>query len=217
MFAEGNENIVRVFNSETGATSSAEYRDLTTQAVPLDMGLEGLCGCTILVVVSQEAVYFAHFFEDMAFIKGDRRNAPEPDFQGQVLSFLESGLPRLEPGTKRRKKNGERYDSLKQHADSFKTGVKAFILTPQNETKDAPGDEVIYVPGQLYEEQINQLKMKVLEILPDAGIIEYMYQAVNAKTAEGMKALDKTAKGKALYQFDPEQRKDLQKVWENWR
>lgn len=53
----------RVFDRSTGRFNSAEFRSpLINDVSPkFEIGVEGLCGCTILVVVSREAVWFAHF------------------------------------------------------------------------------------------------------------------------------------------------------------
>jgi hypothetical protein len=47
------------FNGKLRDENTALYRPLGN--VPFNMGVEGLCGCTILVIVSREAIYFAHF------------------------------------------------------------------------------------------------------------------------------------------------------------
>lgn len=56
------EGIILVLTSQTQGNSAEFERfveDDGTDA-PFQMGLEGLCGCTIVVVVSKQAVWFAH-------------------------------------------------------------------------------------------------------------------------------------------------------------
>lgn len=47
------------FNGVLRDENTAEFSTLDNAVV--NMGVEYLCGCTILVVVSTKAVYFAHF------------------------------------------------------------------------------------------------------------------------------------------------------------
>jgi hypothetical protein len=41
--------------------STSLFADLRTGGPTLNIGVEGLCGCTLLVVISSNAVYVAHF------------------------------------------------------------------------------------------------------------------------------------------------------------
>lgn len=59
-------NLIYVFDPTPGALNGLHRGENTARFRifgdnPMDVGVEALCGCTILVVVSRRAVYFAHF------------------------------------------------------------------------------------------------------------------------------------------------------------
>ncbi|KAL2070257.1 hypothetical protein VTL71DRAFT_13283 [Oculimacula yallundae] len=49
--------------------NTAVYKDLSSEA--LSLGSEGLCGCTVLLVVSRTGVYMSYYFESLAFSPDD--------------------------------------------------------------------------------------------------------------------------------------------------
>ncbi|KAI0483743.1 hypothetical protein F4859DRAFT_512386 [Xylaria cf. heliscus] len=53
----------------------------------LNIGTEGLEGCTVLTVASRRAVYMAHFFENLAFAPDDGK-APDTAFQQNCLNLI---------------------------------------------------------------------------------------------------------------------------------
>jgi hypothetical protein len=206
-------NFIEVYSAADGVQSSAVFRSLIDSG-PINMGVQILCGCTILVVVSQEAVYFAHYFEDLAFQANE--GDPPADFQQQVINFLNNGLPRLD-GT-------GNYPSLAANAASFQTNVNAYIMTPQAEDDNAPAGQVIYLPGVRYNDKVIQLKNRVAGILDPQGTLDLAnripivtYQALDAglpggPRTPGLTTLENTAKGRGLYQFDPDQSTNRQKA-----
>lgn len=103
---------------------------------PVSMGLAGLTGCTALIVMSERAVYFGHFWETLSF------ESPE-DFQDQVINLLNNG----------RNEDAEVQNSLAAHADDFNgvPGSSAFIIWPAPDDFD-------------YTDMINQLSAEVNRI-----------------------------------------------------
>ena len=77
---------------------------------PLHIGTGGLCGCTSLFIVSDKAVYAAHYYESLAFEKDE-------GFQKQVINFL------LRKRPWRTGNYGGSYPGLAQK-------TKAYIMTP---------------------------------------------------------------------------------------
>jgi hypothetical protein len=49
--------VIQVYSNDT-LGNSAEFRVFGDE--PFDMGVQNLCGCTIVVIVSRLAVWFAH-------------------------------------------------------------------------------------------------------------------------------------------------------------
>ncbi|RDW73395.1 hypothetical protein BP6252_07302 [Coleophoma cylindrospora] len=211
--ASGKDPLTEVYSSADGVSSSSKFIDLTKQKTIVNLGVQNLCGCSILVVVSQEAVYFAHYFEDLAFsapdVDSDDEGTPEPpDFQGQVINFLDNGLARV------KFKNRAHYPGLTPNAASFQTNVQVFIVTPQGEQPGLPLGQTIYIDNSMeYNDRIIELKNKVVQILShvpglDTRVNIFTYQALDAgpvggpETA-GLRTLFSTSKGKSLYQFDP--------------
>jgi hypothetical protein len=50
-------NVIPVYSRGTSG-NSAEFRVFEDEA--FEMGVEGLCGCSIVVIVSTRAIWFAH-------------------------------------------------------------------------------------------------------------------------------------------------------------
>lgn len=99
----------------------------------VSMGLSGLTGCTALIVMSEQAVYFGHFWETPSF------ESPE-DFRDQVTNLLNNG----------RNENADVQNSLASHANAFRDvrGGSAFIIWPDPTEYD-------------YTDMINQLSAQV--------------------------------------------------------
>lgn len=150
---------------------------------PVNIGLSGLCGCSGLIVMSEAAVYFAHYFEDLSFDSGDA--AFPADFQGQVIDFLNNGL-QDQPDVQ---------NSLAANAASFagQPGASAFIMTPLKEEGTGPE----------YPDQISQLSNTVAQIIGITPTV-LIYDPLDCTSAQ----LGTDARGAALYQYDPANQAD---------
>lgn len=154
----------------------------------VNWAVNGMCGCTSLIVVSEKATYFTHYFEDLAFCADAPKSS---DFQRQVLGALEDGTSTQE--------------SLRHHASDFRdqTGLAAFIMTPTTGKSSS----------LQYKSKIARLQSKVDEII---GLTPKIISYVPEDGATS-KQLLKNALGTALFQYDPKQNKDdpkaLTKVW----
>jgi hypothetical protein len=167
---------VMVYTAQTGLSNSVVFRELGND--PVNIGIVGLCGCTALVVVNEQAVYFAHYYENLSF----RANPGDPpaNFQANVIDFLKDGLPS--------------YDSLAAHAGIFNNpSTTAYILTP------ARGNTL------LYDDEIRALGDTIVEILPNMknDIVEFPYSPVNMGTGTGDTLMADTILGRALFEYDP--------------
>ena len=147
-------------------------------ADPINIGLSGLCGCSGLIVMSEAAVYFAHYFEDLSFDSGDVEFPA--DFQSQVIDFLNNGLTD-QPAVQ---------ISLAANAASFQNqaGASAFIMTPLKEGGTGPE----------YPDQIAQLSTTVAQITGLTPTV-LIYDPLDCTSEE----LLTDARGAALYQYDP--------------
>ena len=90
------------------STSTSVFEQFCDE--PLHIGTGGLCSCTSLFIVSDKAVYAAHYYESLAFEKDE-------GFQKQVINFL------LRKRPWRTGNYGGSYPGLAQK-------TKAYIMTP---------------------------------------------------------------------------------------
>ncbi|KAF2167031.1 hypothetical protein M409DRAFT_22469 [Zasmidium cellare ATCC 36951] len=82
--------VERVDDSDYSVTRLEKFSDWQDTNEPLIMGTENgfLTGCTILTVVSSQAVYMGHFWQNLGF-KNFNKKDPEPaDFQGNVANLI---------------------------------------------------------------------------------------------------------------------------------
>ncbi|CEJ55076.1 hypothetical protein PMG11_01353 [Penicillium brasilianum] len=206
----GENGLIYVFDPRPGVINgvlrdenTARFRKLENTAI--NMGVEYLCGCTILVIVSSRAVYFAHFFESLSW-NPDRdilleRGNPSIDrnFRLSVLDFLTTGRDWPEGLVNENVRLAGKIDSF---TTEFNT--RAFILTPQNQRDPAEAAGAatsgrdVYIDGLLYKPLVDQLIAEVERILR-VSVNTFTYQALDGTN----RALDVTGRGKALFQYDP--------------
>ena len=139
-----------------------------------------LTGCTALIVMSEKAVWFGHFWETLAY-------EDDEVFQKNVIDFINNG------GTDR----PDEQQSLKAHADDFKDqpGRSAWILYPE-------ADEVIDEDGDTQEVDYKDMNTRLQqEVAKLTGITPTMVEY--KPTDDNDKAL-----GRSLYQYDPEAREE---------
>ncbi|KAL8728032.1 MAG: hypothetical protein Q9181_005488 [Wetmoreana brouardii] len=138
-----------------------------------------LTGCTILIVMSEKAVWFGHFWETLAYDVSDEV------FQKEVIYFIKKG------GWQ----NPDEQQSLAAHADDFKdqAGASAWILYPV-------ADDVLEDDGTTnhvdYKDKNTKLQHEVLEL---TGITATMTEYTPDEATN-------TALGRSLYQYDPNAR-----------
>ncbi|KAH0556999.1 hypothetical protein GP486_005215 [Trichoglossum hirsutum] len=172
----GDPNTIQVFTENTGHVNSAVFRQFG--ANPFNIAVVGLCGCTVLVVISNQAVYITHYFEDLAFDAepGD----PAPDLQGTVLNFLNNPM------------NG--YDSLAQHSALFNDpSTTVYFMSPAKRSK------------VLYDTQLNDIGTAIRAILPNMvnNMQEYGYPPLDMKKGPDKTLMATTTLGRALFEYDP--------------
>lgn len=177
---------------------------------PLHIGTGDLCGCTSLFIVSDEAVYAAHYYESLAFDN-------DPGFKKQVTRFL----LRKRPWTTGN--NGGSYPGLAQVAHYFDPRTtRAYIMTPALQVGErfvqgpdlepvpipiygvSRGGQYEYLqPGQDPRNQpwIHQLRNTVRDIIRVRPSIR-VYEAADCDW-EGDR-LDNTVSGRALFEYDPD-------------
>lgn len=185
----------RFMYTRTRAASNVVTDDTSSTAVhsvlngdAVNWAVKEMCGCSALIVVSESAMYFTHYFENLAFC--GTRDQPS-NFQREVLNPLDNGAPNQE--------------SLAAHQAEFRNqpGLAAFIMTPTT-TKS---------PALQYRVKIDQLKNKVNSIIGIVpGVISYVPEDCETSTVLGTNAL-----GTALFQYDPNHQgtapRKLAKVW----
>ncbi|KAL3436063.1 hypothetical protein BDV09DRAFT_165849 [Aspergillus tetrazonus] len=201
-------NALTVYDYGLNPGNSAQFEVLGDE--PVEIVLDGLCGCTALLIASRRAVYFAHFFENISFLDSDYANnaAARDRFEDIVIRFLDTGDDLM----------GEVYDDdgdliLREyvaltdnlHFFTPDTNPSIIIVSPVDELEDAveQGVEVNgivdYGEGLLYDDYIERLKEYLAEILPGIEPTVFSYEALdnNDPLLDGWR-------GKGLYQYDPE-------------
>lgn len=151
-------------------------------------GADGLCGCTMLLIVSRRAVYSAHYWESISFSPEhewlEDGDTPETLFQTTVLDGLTKGV-----GKNKRKEQVPLTDAIGKIEDPF---LHAYLITPKPTAKR---------PG--YADKWVRIKNTVGDILPglkdDSLWTNLEYKALSF----GSKLLD-TSRGKLLFKFDPD-------------
>ncbi|KAJ6070117.1 hypothetical protein N7499_012004 [Penicillium canescens] len=204
-----NRGIIRVLTDQT-LGNSAEFRPFVVDGVDtaFEMGLEGLCGCSIVVVVSKQAIWFAHIFEDNSFSPREEYAdglSPQEMFELTALNFLDTGIDAI---------FGVQFQSLKGVRNLFPVGdgvTSAFIVTPQKELDDAveggtgADTNVYYTEGLMYDWAVVQLVAKIKSLIPDIPVTVRQYQALNSDAPDADEAFN-TRRGKHLFQYDPQAR-----------
>lgn len=162
--------------------------DYTTDPVTLGLGRKKddagnpirLTGCTALIVMSEKAVWFGHFWETLSYDNTDEV------FQAYVIDFINNG------GTE----NPDEQQPLAAHADDFRgqAGTSAWILYPvAGEVKEGDGTFVQVD----YSAKNTRLQQEVFRL---TGITAAMTEYTPDEESTN------TALGRALYQYDPNAR-----------
>ena len=126
----------------TGLRSSAMTRNF--EKAPRRLYVDGLVGCTSVVIISEMGVWFSHHWEQEQFLASDAT------FQTEVLGTIENGDPAslvAMPGAFPLA-NGDGILNPKYN-------VQIFISTPKDRTTDA----------ELYETRVD----KIVDLLTGAG------------------------------------------------
>lgn len=163
---------------QIGGTDSA--KDPVTIGLGAKKDVDGkpirLTGCTDLIVMSQKAVWFGHFWETLSY--GDNEI-----FQTQVLDFLTSDG----------NQNSDVQQSLSAHADDFKDqpSASAWIVYPVAD--DIDNGDGTTTPAD-YKNMNTKLQDELKQL---TGIMATMTLYTPSDASAG-------ALGRALYQYDPE-------------
>jgi len=151
-----------------------------------------LTGCTTLIVMSQKAVWFGHFWEYLAYGGG------KDLFEAEIIGLINNG------GTE----DPKMQVSLLMHAKDFRgqASAAAWIIQPEK-------DDVLNPDGTETEQDYTTLNTRLQYVVWQltgitAQIVDYVPDSVST-----------TARGRALYQYDPQAQEDNPKrgfryIWE---
>ncbi|KAI1800357.1 hypothetical protein F4811DRAFT_539453 [Daldinia bambusicola] len=156
----------------------------------LNIGIDGLEGCTVLTVVSKKAVYMAHFFESLAFAP-EGAKAPDTAFEQNCLNLVTGQGQRWRA----------RGDSIDPKLFTGDNGPAfAYIMTPRQDqaalTPDNPNPPVPGADTQLYGGRIDQLSQTLTNLIPGLWVVHYNYIATN------IEQYTQKYQGKALFEYD---------------
>lgn len=171
----------------TGGRSNptALYHELKKEKY--DMAVQGLYGCTSVVVVSEKAVYMSHFWEVPGFSQGNWGIGTQEKFEQEVLTPLESG------------DGGSGISGLRQYAGSngaFASQYRpaAYVIRPGSSGR-ADYDKA-------YDKKVDQIVEKVKNIL---GVSTPPIPITYSRAGGGGADNTFTPLGKVLFQYDPVQ------------
>lgn len=156
--------------------SSALARQLNNQR--LDLAVDGLYGCTSVVVISTQGVWISHFWEGDSFV---------PDrFQKDVLDAMDGGdgTPDM-PGIRQ-------YTGFRGQFNQAEV-PRTIIITPRMRASQTPG----VLEFRAY---VDQIKERLQHIIPSSTPIVIDYVARFDEISQ-----TQTASGKVLFQYDPTQ------------
>ncbi len=159
-----------------------------------DVAVQGLYGCTSLIIISTAGVWMSHLWEDPSFAVNGVVN--QANFQAQILD-------RLGPGD-----GTADFPGLNQYLNSeFAADTKpvAIIMTPRNRANPQPG-------VLMFQNQITQLSEKVQTIFGGTrtssgqftgGTLNGIPIIVDYTPKSDQFSQTWTSSGKALFQYDP--------------
>jgi hypothetical protein len=168
----------------------------------VSIGTDGLCGCTVLAIVSRKGVYMGHYWESISFHadsfwkKYYDVDDDEDVFKETVIKGLEDGIPR----TPKRKSWDQ--PSLTDYKELFDgEDTYAYLMIPESAVDE--NDQQLY--KEKFEDRWQQIKATVNKIIPvlqdEKRWVEHKYYPRRFKE-EQQRAVGK-AWGTALLQYDP--------------
>jgi len=179
--------------------NNAVFRRFRGQA--FSYSLTGLAGCTALVIVSRQAVYVAHYWENIAF---DMDAGIVPSYASQEDAFQESVIRGLQDGVviDGMREQDSLHRNRRQFADEY---VHAFLMIPATDTTNTVRD-----PYRDAWETIKQVVGGIIPLLQDPGRwTEYPYQPIQ-ETDTIRDAFNnivfnpwKTSRGRLLFKYEP--------------
>lgn len=200
-------------NAMNGISTS---KQLDFRNVRFNAGVEGLQGCTSVMVIAKRAIWMTHFWEIPGFLNvgvDPNTNQLIPDtetpitdtqFRDRVLNFFRFG------GFA----NSQSFPSLQQSAGPNQVfGInseilKILVIHPRTSTASGEGD-------LRYPVQVQQIVSEINGILPNVEPVVIDYVAIDSEQAQ-----HELKHGTVLVQYDPNQkppgqqdRKAIVKVW----
>ena len=183
--------------------SSSQFEPLGK--LPFTFGVNGLYGCTSLIVHSTKGVWISHFFEDLSFFSltlnydvrdpAARRSRQQALFQEQIIDLLGPGdSSGLFVGLN----TFMGADGATGGPFSEDASVEAVIITPENENGD-----------RVYEDMAEQIAAEVTRLFggirdaDDNGRLASEVEFINYISQEP--TLGFTTNGLALFQYEPVQ------------
>jgi hypothetical protein len=205
-----------------GGISSSKFIDLKNTR--LNTGVEGLHGCTTVVIVAKHAIWVSHHWEIPGFLNvqlapngapilGSETPVSDAEFQSRVLDFFRLGdstggqTNLVFPGFASKTAPGEVFGSKDEL-------LKVVIVTPRDaEGVDAPPG--IYRFPQLVQKIKDELKSIFKDVDPDLDPVIADYNVLNLNDPA-----KEARHGTVLVQYDPRQqppgdpvRKAIVRIW----
>ncbi|KAJ9198855.1 hypothetical protein DTO164E3_4945 [Paecilomyces variotii] len=171
-----------------------EFSDYTESDV-LKIGSDQLIGCTVITLVSREAVYMAHIWENLAFDPNWKKDPNDSDID-EDAAFEQNCINLL---TKRRSRWRAKGTPITPELYAGKTPY-LFIMTPRPFVglDDAGNPQVPSFDQQRYPERIATIVSAIKDRLGEQPtVIFYNYVPLTRK-----KVLKTDFQGRVLFEFD---------------
>ncbi|KAH8797626.1 hypothetical protein F5884DRAFT_815018 [Xylogone sp. PMI_703] len=148
---------------------------------PFAIGTPGLCGCTVVTVVSDQSVYMGHFFEDPSWTTKTKSR-----FQNEVLNFFINGG--ADPVGTGAPITAARYPVA---------STRVYIMTPRDERFRTDATKSEY--GKSSRSKLPQLTQQIEDTIGNVPILIYNYDPISCEDDN----IFANEKGCALFQYDP--------------
>lgn len=186
-------------NGQPEDMATSAYTEFAQEKEAFSMGTAGLCGCTVLIIVSRQAVYIGHYWESISFWTNDEwLKSNGGPFKDQDDAFQKTVIKGLTEGARAGKEQVMLKGKDKWLNDDY---TQAYLMIPN---KNSAGK------NDPYRDQWKQMIAKAGEFIPklieknDDGtwkrIHEHPYTPL-----PGDPRLDTTSAGKILFKYDPDE------------
>ena len=174
-------------------------------STPLNAGVDGLYGCTSVVIASRAGVWASHFYETVGFQGTTQSNRVAwGQFQKYVLNTI-AGTETVAGFTPVPNINGNPWD--------LNNDVQVLIATPSQQ-----GSKTV-LNKYKYPQQVSAIQQQLVASIPGLSatdITTWAYEVIPGSTADRTAKLASSGLGKVLITYDPNADDQGDKGYQVW-